>query len=464
MDPLPFALVCMLHLHQLQQDDDSKDDAEKNEEVEGDDEREFMQRQEQYDDDDSFFDFLWLALCTMILTKEPIVHSRYQKAFHRKLPSRLRQLRDRRIPRTSLHHPHESAWSRLYHSHNDQSLVTMTGFDHQSFNWLLQLFEPMYNTYGPGDNNDNGSYCVRLEYPNCGRPRMLSAADCLGLNLAWTRLRGSTKMSLQMLFGMTASRVSKWLLFGRRLLIAILSRHPDAAVRIPSAAKIQEYKRVIQDRHPNLVDVWCTMDGVKLTLEQSGNHVVQNMFYNGWTHDNYVSSIFVFCPDGTIPIAAVNYPGCLHDSQIAESGRVYEKLESVFIRDGGKCVVDSAFSRSRHEFIIKSSQVDPVDMEQAAINREATSLLQTAEWGMRALQSSFPRLKDRIRYEESGERRVILKLMVLLFNLRSRRVGINQILNTYYMHSLERDANQEIIEPILRAGNNTYYYYLFLLL
>ena len=47
MDPLPFALVCMLHLHQLQQDDDSEDDEEKNEEDEGDDEREFMQRQEQ---------------------------------------------------------------------------------------------------------------------------------------------------------------------------------------------------------------------------------------------------------------------------------------------------------------------------------------------------------------------------------------------------------------------------------
>ena len=86
------------------------------------------------------------------------------------------------------------------------------------------------------------------------------------------------------------------------------------------------------------------------------------------------------------------------------------------------------------------------------MNREATSMRQSSEWGMRALQSSFPRLKDRMIYEEMGERKIILKMMVLLFNLRSRRVGINQILNTY-MPALELDANHEIIDPILGLFN-----------
>ncbi len=89
------------------------------------------------------------------------------------------------------------------------------------------------------------------------------------------------------------------------------------------------------------------MDGLKLYLEQSGDVVLQNMFYNGWTHDPYVSSVFVFGPDGTIPIAAINYPGCFHDSQIADWGKIYRKLETVFNNNGEKCVVDSAFAKNR---------------------------------------------------------------------------------------------------------------------
>ena len=73
---------------------------------------------------------------------------------------------------------------------------------------------------------------------------------------------------------------------------------------------------------------------------------------------------------------------------------------------------------------------------------------QSAEWGMRMIQSSFPRLKDRIIYEEEGERRVILKFLVFIYNIRARRVGINQILNTY-MPNLEKDAIEHFYEPLI---------------
>ena len=49
---------------------------------------------------------------------------------------------------------------------------------------------------------------------------------------------------------------------------------------------------------------------------------------------------------------------------------------------------------------IKSSQQDPLDREELLINREATSMRQSTKWGMRSLQESFPRLKDRFQYEE----------------------------------------------------------------
>ena len=56
-------------------------------------------------------------------------------------------------------------------------------------------------------------------------------------------------------------------------------------------------------------------------------------------------------------------------------------------------------------------------------------------------------------YEETGEWRVIMKMMILLFNIHSRRVGINQILNTY-MPALQRDVNNDVVAPLLRENNN----------
>jgi hypothetical protein len=74
------------------------------------------------------------------------------------------------------------------------------------------------------------------------------------------------------------------------------------------------------------------------------------------------------------------------------------------------------------------------------IARDATSMRQSAEWGMRAFQASMPRLKDRMIYEERGERKVTLCAMILLYNLRANMVGINQ-LNSFYAVALQRDAN-----------------------
>jgi hypothetical protein len=96
--------------------------------------------------------------------------------------------------------------------------------------------------------------------------------------------------------------------------------------------------------HPLLTDCWAMMDGLKLYLQALRNSDIQEIYYNGRTHDHYVTSIFCFCPNGTIPIAFFNVPGSIHDSQVAEMGRIYWKLEKVYGRTGGKCCVDSAFA------------------------------------------------------------------------------------------------------------------------
>ena len=64
-----------------------------------------------------------------------------------------------------------------------------------------------------------------------------------------------------------------------------------------------------------------------------------------------------------------NAPGVMHDSSLAHAGMVYEKLEQVYGSLGAKCVVDSAFSKDHFPFLIKSSQLDPDDLDQFVVNR-----------------------------------------------------------------------------------------------
>lgn len=72
--------------------------------------------------------------------------------------------------------------------------------------------------------------------------------------------------------------------------------------------------------------------------------MLQIAFYNGWTHRLYVGNVLVVAPSGVIIKCTINAPRSMHDSQIAEWGGVYAKLETVYEDTGARCVVDSALS------------------------------------------------------------------------------------------------------------------------
>ena len=199
------------------------------------------------------------------------------------------------------------------------------------------------------------------------------------------------------------------------------------------------------------------MDGLKLPLQQSSNWFEQNMYYNGWQNHTYVNNCFCFAPDGVIRCATINAPGSFHDSTQAMYG-IYDKLQTIYESCGGKVVVDSAFNLKDGEYLIKSGQHDPVpknatreqELRAVALNRQATSLRQLAEHGMRMIQGQFPRMKDNLQLEDFGKRKVILQLMVLLYNYQASKVGINQILNTFmsktegfYSYAITADANNQ---------------------
>jgi hypothetical protein len=261
-------------------------------------------------------------------------------------------------------------------------------------------------------------------------------------------------MVLQLIFGLTMTPVGKYLQFARRILVKILKAHPMGRIQLPNAQKLEEYRSMIHSRHPLLDNVWGTMDGIKVRIEVAPDEIVQSRFYNGWKSDHFVTGVLGFAPDGTIALAFYNVPGCCHDSTVADWGDLYDKLEKVYMMSGLKFVIDSAFSSLNHEFLIKSSQDDLTadaqyeniddQITNIAMKREATSMRQSAEWGMRAVQASFPRLKDTMIYEEYGERRITFDCLFHLFNMRSRLVGINQI-TAVYLPTLDVDANIEYL-------------------
>ena len=102
---------------------------------------------------------------------------------------------------------------------------------------------------------------------------MIASMDCLALALSWTRTRGGMFV-LQIIFDLSGTAVSAYVRFGRRMLVEVLGRNEEAQVKIPSVDKINEYKVVVETRHPALKNVWMTMDGLKLYLQQSPNNLI----------------------------------------------------------------------------------------------------------------------------------------------------------------------------------------------
>jgi hypothetical protein len=208
-----------------------------------------------------------------------------------------------------------------------------------------------------------------------------------------------------------------------------LKEEPSARVEIPSVEEIIDYQEVVSSQFPVLNGTWCAVDGLKIPIQKSGDEEIQNAYYNGWLQSHFVGCIFVFTPSGLIVSCTLNAPGSWHDSNIAENGGLYDKLRTIHERTGGIAVVDSAFSKKRCPFLIKSGKVKLGETPaESTLRRQATSLHQSVEWGMRAVQGSFPHLKDKMLFSEKMEdRKAFLYLISMLLNFRMHHIGWNQL-------------------------------------
>ena len=62
-------------------------------------------------------------------------------------------------------------------------------------------------------------------------------------------------------------------------------------------------------------------------MQQASDNTIQERYYNGWKKDHYVFNLIVFALDWTIPMMAIDAPGNIYESKVAEYGWIYTKLE-----------------------------------------------------------------------------------------------------------------------------------------
>jgi hypothetical protein len=190
---------------------------------------------------------------------------------------------------------------------------------------------------------------------------------------------------------------------------------------------------------PALNNVFGFVDGVYFRCNDPADSDTQNAYYNAWKSCCSLTNVIVFGTNGTILWVHYNLPGSWHDSRLARP--LYAKLldrAQTPIQYG--LIADTAFPRNEPQ--LKDKIITPrkvgdtyaVNVSIAAQNAYNTEVLrarQGVEWGMHSLQSTFARLHVTLPFDPPYTS-CLLRLIFHLFNLRVRRVELNQIRTVYY--------------------------------
>ena len=71
----------------------------------------------------------------------------------------------------------QSPFAHLFNSGHNDALMTLTGFDHPSFDLLLKPFKEYFDECTPYSNGG----LAKRRANSCGRPRGIDAVGCLGM-------------------------------------------------------------------------------------------------------------------------------------------------------------------------------------------------------------------------------------------------------------------------------------------
>ena len=392
----------------------------------------------------------WRHLTTsiaVIITATAVYHNEFL------FDERLNDRRDK-VCRRVLQEPRKSSLYHMLVQKVDSAYLRFLGVDVGLFDCILGPFSTIYNSHV----YDPKSFSIRLNRStrgprHRGGSRNVTPAMCLALTLLWYR-SSSQQHLLSLVSGIVPSCTSWYLSFGHLVLQKVWPNIPESQVSFPQDHEILTFSKIVTTQYPSLPGAFAMVDGLKLLIHTSGDKVTDNAYYNGWTCDHYVSSLFMFVPDGTICFCVLNCPGSWHDSFVAHIGNFYATLKSKLPK-GFFVVADSAFPVAKELCeVIKRPPKANEKFTKSAMGlsdrqiADLVSIRQGSEWGMRALQGAFPRLTARFVWETKGIRRVVLHNIVHLFNLRTRRIGFNQIRTVWmpaYSHG-EKDPCADLLD------------------
>ena len=183
-------------------------------------------------------------------------------------------------------------WTRLYANYDDRAFITTMGVNTSTFRAILGAgFSHLWYTL-PISRPD----AQAAGHPRAGG-RSLNAEGGLGLVLHWL---SSTmrQISLQQIFALIPSTVSRYLRFALSILLKILRQMPSATISWPHGDEFLELSGYVSIRHPLLHGVFGSIDGLNLPCQVPSNIEMENATYNGWLHSHFVSSVIVFNSKG----------------------------------------------------------------------------------------------------------------------------------------------------------------------
>lgn len=184
-------------------------------------------------------------------------------------------------------------WVYLYESGDDCAFLTTMGVNVATFRTLIESgFADLWYTLPIGRSDVHPTAAVPKP-----RHRSLDAEGGLGLVLHW--LSSTMRhVSLQQIFALTPSTVSRYLRFARTILLRVLQQLSDARITWPRGEEFLELSSYVSARHPLLDGVFGSIDGLNLPCQVSTDIEVENATYNGWKHAHFISCVIVFNSKG----------------------------------------------------------------------------------------------------------------------------------------------------------------------
>ncbi|KAJ7127642.1 hypothetical protein C8R44DRAFT_873466 [Mycena epipterygia] len=174
---------------------------------------------------------------------------------------------------------------------NDRAFITTMGFDVVTFHAII-------------DAGFGHSWCTtpipRGDVSALGKPRLgarsLDEAGALGLVLHYLNST-MRETSLQQIFALIPTTVSRYIRFGLTLLLDVLRTMPDAAIEWPRKDNdFRAYNKLIVERHPLLTGAFASIDGLNLAVQTAEDDEIENATYNGWLCEHFISSVLVYSP------------------------------------------------------------------------------------------------------------------------------------------------------------------------